>query len=288
MTRKQEDESTGDPEQVAVRERLVTVLPVRDSGPSEAETAPNDAVLVTRASDPPGEIDESAEGRSGVDRSERQRWPTADAEKAYHPAYERITQRLLSYRRTKRENAVLVVSAIPEEGASTVARNIALAIGSNQFERVVLVDANLRNPVQHEVYGVGPSNGVSDVVTGAIELEDAVKTGFDTNLSLVTCGSAHNSPPHILSDTAFHSLIAALRTEFDWVIIDGPPVTTHPDAAAISSACGGAVLVLRAEKTRWEVADEAKRVLENAGVEVLGAILNRRKYHIPWFIYRRL
>jgi Mrp family chromosome partitioning ATPase len=82
--------------------------------------------------------------------------------------------------------------------------------------------------------------------------------------------------------------VAALQAEFDWVILDGPPVTAYPDAASIAAACGGAILVFEAERTRWEVAEEAKRVMENAGVDVLGAVLNRRKYHIPGFIYRRL
>jgi Mrp family chromosome partitioning ATPase len=82
--------------------------------------------------------------------------------------------------------------------------------------------------------------------------------------------------------------VAALQAEFDWVILDGPPVTQYPDAASLVAAAGGAVLVLRAEHTRWEVADEARRVLENSGVDILGAVLNRRKYHIPGFIYRKL
>ena len=72
------------------------------------------------------------------------------------------------------------------------------------------------------------------------------------------------------------------------MIIDGPPVTAYPDSASIAAACGGALLVTRAESTRFEVVEETKRILEETGVDLLGAVLNRRRYHIPGFIYRWL
>ena len=73
-----------------------------------------------------------------------------------------------------------------------------------------------------------------------------------------------------------------------WVIIDGPPVTTYPDSSNLAVVADGAILVVRAEKTRWEVAQKAIKVLNEAGAAVLGGVLNGRKYHIPEFIYKRL
>jgi capsular exopolysaccharide synthesis family protein len=288
MTRKQQTEPQLGGEEPQRRDHRVTILPLRDARPTVGEAQPKESEAVVVEPDAPLFIEVATPHPVDENRRDREHWPTSHAQSASHPAYERIIQRLLSHRRAKRENVILVVSAVAGEGASTVSRSLASAIGINQSERAVLVDANLRTPRQHEALGVARSEGLSDVVTGAASLTGAVKTGFDSNVSLLTCGSPNDSPPHVLSSSAFHSLVAALQAEFDWVIVDGPPVTAYPDAASIASACGGAVLVLRAERTRWEVAEEAKRVLENSGAEVLGAVLNRRKYHIPWFIYKRL
>jgi Mrp family chromosome partitioning ATPase len=71
-------------------------------------------------------------------------------------------------------------------------------------------------------------------------------------------------------------------------VIDAPAFTVYPDGALLAGVTGGAVLVLQAESTRLEVAEEAKRVLEGTGAHVVGAVLNRRRYHIPDLIYRRL
>ena len=94
----------------------------------------------------------------------------------------------------------------------------------------------------------GLLHGLTQMATAS--LTDAVKVGFDSGLSLLTSGSPSDSPPHVLSDSAFHSLVAALQAEFDWVILDGPPVTAYPDAASLAAACGGAVLVLQASASR--------------------------------------
>ncbi|HPA83133.1 MAG TPA: hypothetical protein PLS95_20105, partial [Thermoanaerobaculales bacterium] len=72
------------------------------------------------------------------------------------------------------------------------------------------------------------------------------------------------------------------------VMLDGPPVTTYPDASSLAVVADGTILVLRAERTRSEVAVQAMKVLNNAGATLLGGVLNGRRYHIPEFIYRRL
>ena len=96
------------------------------------------------------------------------------------------------------------------------------------------------------------------------------------------------SPAQLLTVASLHSIILALLSLYDWIIIDSPPATSYPDVATIAAASGGAILVIEAENTRQEVVEEAKRVLDVAGVDLLGAVLNRRRFHIPEFLYRRL
>ena len=82
--------------------------------------------------------------------------------------------------------------------------------------------------------------------------------------------------------------LGELRKNFDWIVVDGPPVTIYSEAAILSSLADATILVIRAESTRAEVAERAKRTILESGGNLFGAILNRREYHIPEFIYRRL
>lgn len=290
MVRKQQADAEQESGQVPVskREDRVSILPVPEPTPAVHDAPPKgrDSLAAETRTTMPRTDSRQVEG---VPSSQVRETTTPYGSGIdVHAAYERIVQRLLAHRRAKRENVYLVVSAVAGEGASTVARNLARAIGNDQSERVVLVDANLRTPTVHHAFDLPRAGGLTDALTGAVSLTDAVVTDPSSGVAVLTSGSPTDSPPQLLSHSAFHSLVAALRAEFDWVILDGPPVTSYPDAASLASVAGGAILVVRAERTRWEVAEEAKRVLENSDTDILGAVLNRRKYHIPSYIYRKL
>ena len=209
-------------------------------------------------------------------------------EEPLDPAYERIIHRLLAFRSTPRQSVILVASAVSGEGASTIARNTAIALGRQRTERVLLVDANFRAPVQHAEFHAERANGLSDVIAGSVSLTSAVKHDVSSGLSLLTAGDPIDSPSRVLTQSVLQSLVMALTSLFDWVIVDGPPLTVYPEAVSLAAVSGGAVLVVRAERTRREVVEESKKLLGESGVDVIGAVLNRRKYHIPGFIYRRL
>jgi capsular exopolysaccharide synthesis family protein len=205
-----------------------------------------------------------------------------------HAAYERIIQRLLKFRGTPRQSVILVTSAIAGEGTSTVARNTALALGRRETEQVLLIDANFRTPIQHSEFGIARENGLSDVLMGATTVISAIEKDDVSEISIMTAGSKVPSPSQLLSSAGLQGVVMAVLSLYDWVIIDAPPTTSYPDASSIATACGGAILVIEAESTRSEVIEETKRTLQETGVDLLGAVLNRRKYHIPGFIYRRL
>ncbi len=205
-----------------------------------------------------------------------------------YAAYERIIQRLLKYRRTPRQSVILVTSAVVGEGTSTVARNTALALARHETEQILLVDANIRNPTQHKKFGFEREIGLSDVLMGVAPLASAIKVDDASEMSVMTAGSKVPSSTQLLTGPALQGIVMGMLSLYDWVIIDGPPVTVYPDSASIAAACGGAVLVIGAESTRSEVVEEARRTLEATGVDLLGAVLNRRQYHIPKFIYKWL
>ena len=82
--------------------------------------------------------------------------------------------------------------------------------------------------------------------------------------------------------------VEALRANYDWVVVDGAPVTVYSDAGILAGWVDGVVLVVEAERTRAEVVTQAKRALEEAGAHIFGAVLNRQRYHIPPALYGRL
>ena len=205
-----------------------------------------------------------------------------------HPAYDRIVQKLKTYRKTPRQGVILVASAVAGEGSSTVACNVATALSQAGTERILLIDANLRTPNQHKAFGIERDGGFTDVLKGETSLTSVITDDMGSGISLMTCGSRVKSPSQVLTAAAIEGATVALLSLYDWIIIDGPPATVYPDVASIGTACGGAILVVQAESTRTEVAEEAKEILENTGATVLGAVLNRRRFHIPHAIYKRL
>jgi capsular exopolysaccharide synthesis family protein len=180
---------------------------------------------------------------------------------------------------------VLIISSVRGEGASTVARNVSKMLSTHGS--TLLIDANLRAPSQHEAFGVDRSPGFRDVARRSADPGQVVRNGFTPGLSLMTSGEPEGGPPR-LSSEALMGVMDELRSRFDWIVIDGPPVTIYSEAAFLAGLADCAVLVVQADRTRWEVAEQAKRILSERGVRILGAVLNRRKFHIPESVYKHL
>jgi capsular exopolysaccharide synthesis family protein len=198
-------------------------------------------------------------------------------------AYERALQKVHG---GEHQKVILVVSAIHGEGVSTVSRNLATTATQGGRQEVLLVDANLRTPNQHLAFGISAGEGLSEVLSGTLEVDDAIANGCVSGLSLITCGRPTQSSASVFDFTNLKDMIDKLMSRFDMIIIDGPPVTVYGDVEILASVSDGIVLVVQAERTRWEVANHAKLLLEKTGTPILGAVLNRRRLHIPDFIYR--
>ena len=202
--------------------------------------------------------------------------------------YQRIAQGIEGQAGWQGKGVVLVASAVHGEGASTVAREIAGLLCRNGAARAVLVDANLRNPSQHLAFRLERTGGLSELASQGLTPEAAVRQGPGYGLPIVTAGRPAGSPTSILGLPPLKAAIDQLRARFNWVILDGPPITVYSDAAILAPLADGVVLVVEAERTRWEVVTQAKRAIEESGGRILGAVLNRQRYHIPPALYGRL
>lgn len=192
----------------------------------------------------------------------------------------------------KRENnikSILVTSANRGEGTSTVAANLALSIGLGEKSKVLLIDANVRKPTLHVWFDREQQHGFIDLLTGKKSLNEVIKETPFATIKLITAGFF---PPgenklDVLSDIA-HKTKETLEKDFDWVIYDSPPVNIFPDTLLISPLADGILIVMLAEKTRRAAVQKVKESLESINANILGGVLNGRRYVVPKFIYKRL
>jgi len=152
-------------------------------------------------------------------------------------------------------------------------------------EKVILLDANLRSPSMHDYFQVPKSRGLADVVLGGMALEECIKPAGDS-LGIVTSGNANPvRTAEVLESERFDELLVELWDRPGWVLCDSAPLTLYNDAALLAAKVDGVVLTLRAERTRMEVAQTAKRRLQSARANIIGMVLNRRQQHIPGWLY---
>jgi protein-tyrosine kinase len=202
--------------------------------------------------------------------------------------YEDLKTNLLTKRMDKPIKTILFTSTSQGDGTSTTAINFASSLVEDTELRVLLVDANLRTPCLHEVFGVDHTSGLSDLLTKAGNMASRMKKIGATNLYVIPCGGRHSNPVTLFETTRFDRFLEDALGWFDFVILDAPPATNFSEARVICKKVDGVVLVLGSGTTRRQVALKAKRELEEAGGKVLGVVLNRRKFHIPKWVYERL
>ncbi len=183
---------------------------------------------------------------------------------------------------------LLVTSSVAKEGKTSTATNLAVAMAQSG-QRVLLVDADLRNPRVNRVFKVKREPGLSDVLIGRVSLKDAVYEVPDIpNLQLLPCGPIPPNPAELLSSQAFQSLLETLKQEYDLVILDSAPLLPVSDSVELGKFADGVILVVRAGVTERDFLEEVRRIIENARLRVLGAVLNAVDLarHYGYYRYR--
>jgi len=168
---------------------------------------------------------------------------------------------------------LLITSASPSEGKTTVATNLAIAL-AQAGQSVLLLDADLRKPRIHRIFGKSTDTGLSSALLDTNTLTESLLSTHIENLSVLPAGPIPPNPAELLQSEKFAELLAAMRERFDNIVIDSPPVGPVTDAAVLTTQVDGTVLVVRSFKTPREVVADAKRTLQAVGGHVVGAVLN--------------
>lgn len=177
---------------------------------------------------------------------------------------------------------IVVTSSEPGEGKSTTSGNLALCLAQGD-KRVILIDCDLRKPSIHKKFKISNIVGLSDVIIGKEELSTAVHR-HNKNLIVLTSGKIPPNPSEMLSSKAMSKLLEGLKKEFDYIILDTPPVQAVTDSQILSTKADGTILVIRAERTKKESVHNAVNLLKKVNANIIGTVLNglsqdRNKYY---------
>jgi capsular exopolysaccharide synthesis family protein len=189
-------------------------------------------------------------------------------------AFRRLRTNLQFLELADRPKTIVVTSSLPGEGKSTTAINLAITL-ADAGSRVALVDADLRLPAIGEYMGLEVEVGLTTVLIGQADLQDAMQPWGDRNLHVLTSGQIPPNPSELLGSRFMSDLIEELNGTYDMVLIDTPPLLPVTDAAILAKITGGAVVVAGADTVDRQQLADGLGALEDVGARVLGVVLNR-------------
>jgi capsular exopolysaccharide synthesis family protein len=169
--------------------------------------------------------------------------------------------------------SVVITSSLPNEGKSTTACNLAIAL-AQAGSKVLLLEGDLRRPKVAEYLGVDGAIGLTDVLIGQVPLDAAIQPWEDGLLDFLASGAIPPNPSELLGSRQMAELLEQLAARYDVIIVDAPPLLPVSDAAILATVTDGAILVTRHGSTRQEQVEHAADALRQVGARVLGTILN--------------
>lgn len=203
-------------------------------------------------------------------------------------AYRSIRTSLLLSSSGRPPKTVVVTSAMPSEGKTATAINLAISL-TQTGSKVVLIDADMRKPRIHSVFSIGNSVGLSAFLTGTSNLKEAIYETPVPGLMIIPCGVTPPNPGELILSTGFRKMLETLAEYFEYIVLDSPPVGNVSDARILAVTADSTILVIKAFSTSRNHAREAVAHLTNAHARVGGVVLNdvdvRRSYYSGYSYY---
>jgi len=181
-------------------------------------------------------------------------------------------------------HTVLITSADPGEGKSLSAANLAAAMALDG-RRVLIMDCDLRRPSQHTLAETPLEPGLTDVLTGKITAEAALRACEAANLWLLTAGQLPGNPPELLGSEKFRSLLETMKLRFDLIVLDSPPAISLADAQVLSTLTDGVIIVVAADTTPRARVQRAERLFRHVGARLLGTVFNKVQEHQDEYLW---
>ena len=197
--------------------------------------------------------------------------------------YRILRTNLQSLRKLSDLKTLLVTSSIRGEGKSVTAINLALTLAQQRHLKVLLMDADLRRGQLHKWLGFEAGRGLSTALTNGLELDDLIVTLQDTGLSILPSGPAPANPAELLDSGAMKRLLDRLRTQYDVIVIDSPPVLPVADPGILGRLVDGVLFVIRSGSTQQRTVQQAYELLKQSKARMLGSVLTHVEHYIPGY-----
>lgn len=174
---------------------------------------------------------------------------------------------------------ICMTSSKQNEGKTTVLSNLGVSFAKID-KKVLLIDADLRNPSISKMFDTSNSQGLMDILLGKRDIQDCIKKTKQENLYILTGGTIPPNPAEVLSSKKMSEFIESIKDEYDYIFIDSPPVGVVSDASIISAYSDGVIFVVGANEVDSNLAKIAKERLDSVKANIVGVILNKFKTNI--------
>lgn len=188
-------------------------------------------------------------------------------------AYKNLRTNLTFALATKQNKVFAVSSSLASEGKSTVAANIAITMAQTD-SKVLLIDCDLRKPVQHKIFKLRNSKGISTLMGGIHSFKEVVNEQVIPCLDVVTCGPIPPNPSEMLGSDNMKVLLDELSKFYDYVILDTPPINVVTDALTLVNSIAGIVLIAKQGQSTYDALGEAIDAVKFANGSILGVVIN--------------
>ncbi|NJM18484.1 MAG: polysaccharide biosynthesis tyrosine autokinase [Richelia sp. SM1_7_0] len=185
----------------------------------------------------------------------------------------RMLFKTLEFRNDAVLHLIVVSSTISGEGKSVVVSHLA-AVSAMLSRKTLIIDADLRRPVQHTLFNLPPKPGITEIIEGKRSFVDAIQKTDVDNLDILTCGELHGRPSQLLESVEMKSILESAQKEYDLVIVDTPPLSACADASTLGKQSDGVVLVTRPSFTNKEILQRAVSELTSNQISILGVVVN--------------
>ena len=202
-------------------------------------------------------------------------------------AYKSIrTNIMYSMPRTEGGKIIAITSATASEGKSTTCINLALTFAQVNA-KVLLIDCDLRKPKIHRYLRIERKDGISNVLCGFTELKNAIKVGVKENLDVLTSGEVPPNPAELLQTKNFEDLLEELKTMYDYIIIDTPPMNIVTDAIFPIRHSTGTILLIRKDFTTYDMIEHALESIRRVDANIIGTIMIDNKENDNIGVYKK-
>jgi capsular exopolysaccharide synthesis family protein len=201
-------------------------------------------------------------------------------------SYRSIRTALMLSQAERPPKVILMTSPCPNEGKTVTTLNLGIALAQSG-KRVLAIDADLRKGRCHQLLHLKNRHGLANVLTGHLDVKQAIQETAIKDFYLLTRGMLPPNPADLLMSQRMRDILAELRSSFDFIVMDSPPIIAVSDAAVLSVLCDGVVLVFNGQKTTTPSARRALERLDKVGARMLGVVLNGIDIRDPeYFDYR--